>query len=160
MAINSSHHQRDLHSQRPLLENLIVEANRLTRLAAQATGNTTPAAIWRTLSVLTTDGALRIGELATACRVAQPTMTKLVHNLAEEELIYRIADVADSRAWLIAITEKGSRALNDWRTQLGAALEPTFADLTDAEIVILEQAVNILGARTKSVVKVAREKVA
>lgn len=133
---------------RPLLERLIVEANRLTRVAAQCTGSTTPAAVWRTLSILVSDGSLRIGDLARASRVTQPTMTKLVQNLAEEELIYRIADVDDSRAWLIAITPKGTKALDDWRTTLGEALAPMFADLSPAEAEILETAVNILESRT------------
>lgn len=140
---------------RPLVEKLIVEANRLTRVAAQATGSTTPAAIWRTLSILSTDGSMRIGELALASRVTQPTMTKLVQNLSEEELIYRIADVADSRAWLIAITAKGAKALDDWRTELGQALEPMFADLTPDERHTLERAVDIISARTDTKRQVA-----
>lgn len=133
---------------RPLLERLIVEANRLTRVAAQCTGSTTPSAVWRTLSILVSDGSLRIGDLARVSRVTQPTMTKLVQNLAEEELVYRIADVDDSRAWLIAITPKGTRALDAWRTTLGEALAPMFADLSPAEAEILESAVDILESRT------------
>jgi DNA-binding MarR family transcriptional regulator len=142
-------------SQRPLVEELIVQANRLTRVAAQATGSTTPAAVWRTLSILSSDGSYRIGDLARVSRVTQPTMTKLIQNLSEDELIYRIADVADSRAWLIAITEKGTSALDAWRTELGKALEPMFADLTTEETAILEKAVAILESRTKTSRKVA-----
>ncbi len=142
-------------TERPLVEKLIVEANRLTRVAAQATGSTTPAAVWRTLSILASDGSYRIGDLARVSRVTQPTMTKLVQNLAETELIYRIADVADSRAWQIAITDKGTKALDAWRTELGAALRPMFADLTAEETSILERAVAILEARTNFTRKVA-----
>ncbi len=143
------------NTKRPLVERLIVESNRLTRVAAQATGSTTPAAVWRTLSILASDGSYRIGDLARASRVTQPTMTKLVQNLAEDELIYRIADVADSRAWLIAITDKGTKALDAWRITLGAALQPMFADLTADETDILERAVAILESRTKTAGKVA-----
>ena len=141
--------------ERPLVEKLIVEANRLTRVAAQATGSTTPAAVWRTLSILASDGSYRIGDLAKASRVTQPTMTKLIQNLAEDELIYRIADVADSRAWLIAITDTGTTALDNWRTQLGEALQPMFSDLSADEIDILERAVTILESRTNTPRKVA-----
>jgi DNA-binding MarR family transcriptional regulator len=135
-------------TQRPLVERLIVEANRLTRVAAQATGSTTPATVWRTLSILASDGSYRIGDLAKASRVTQPTMTKLIQNLAEDELIYRIADVADSRAWLIAITDKGTKALDAWRVQLGEALQPMFFDLTPDETDTLERAVAMLEKRT------------
>ena len=142
-------------TERPLVEKLIVEANRLTRVAAQATGSTTPAAVWRTLSILSSDGSYRIGDLAKASRVTQPTMTKLIHSLAEDELIYRIADVADSRAWLIAITDKGTNALASWRIELGKALQPMFADLSADETDILERAVAILESRTNTARKVA-----
>ena len=137
------------------MEKLIVEANRLTRVAAQATGSTTPAAVWRTLSILASDGSYRIGDLAKASRVTQPTMTKLIQNLAEDELIHRIADVADSRAWLIAITDTGTTALDNWRTELGLALQPMFSDLSADEIDILERAVTILESRTNTPRKVA-----
>ena len=142
-------------TERPLVEKLIVEANRLTRVAAQATGSTTPAAVWRTLSILASDGSYRIGDLARASRVTQPTMTKLIQNLAEDEFVYRIADVADSRAWLIAITDTGTTALDNWRTELGEALQPMFSDLSADEIDILERAVTILESRTTSPRKVA-----
>ena len=142
-------------TERPLVEKLIVEANRLTRVAAQATGSTTPAAVWRTLSILASDGSHRIGDLARASRVTQPTMTKLIQNLAEDELVYRIADVADSRAWLIAITDTGTTALDNWRTELGEALQPMFSDLSADEIDILERAVTILESRTNTPRKVA-----
>ena len=142
-------------TERPLVEKLIVEANRLTRVAAQATGSTTPAAVWRTLSILASDGSYRIGDLARASRVTQPTMTKLIQNLAEDELVYRIADEADSRAWLIAITDTGTTALDNWRTELGEALQPMFSDLSADEIDILERAVTILESRTNTPRKVA-----
>ena len=137
------------------MEKLIVEANRLTRVAAQATGSTTPAAVWRTLSILASDGSYRIGDLARASRVSQPTMTKLIQNLAEDELVCRIADEADSRAWLIAITDTGTTALDNWRTELGKALQPMFSDLSAEEIEILERAVTILESRTTTPRKVA-----
>jgi DNA-binding MarR family transcriptional regulator len=138
-----------------LLEDLIVAASRLTRMAAQSTGSTTPASVWRTLSILTTDGPMRVGDLARASRVSQPSMTKVQQHLVEQELVYRIADVDDSRAWLIAITPKGMQALDGWKAQLAQAMSPMFSDLTTDEIQILEQAVGILQERTNTKRKVA-----
>lgn len=142
-------------TERPLVEKLIVEANRLTRVAAQATGSTIPASVWRTLSILASEGSHRIGDLARASRVSQPTMTKLIQNLAEDELIRRISDVEDSRAWQIAITDAGSKALAAWRVELGVALRPMFADLSPDETDVLERAVAILESRTNTSRKVA-----
>lgn len=132
----------------PLIHELLVAAHRLTRMAAQSTGSTTPAAVWSTLSILSTDGPLRIGDLARTARVSQPTMTKLLQHLVEEELVHRIADRDDSRAWLIDIGPKGTRALDDWRRQLGEALGPLFADLTEDETETLRRAARILAAHT------------
>jgi DNA-binding MarR family transcriptional regulator len=131
-----------------ILETLLVSSTRLVRIAAQSTGSRTPAAMWRTLGILETDGPMRIGELAAVSRVTQPGMTRLLATMVEEELVSRIADVADSRAWLIRITAKGSAALERWRLELAGALGPWFADLDQGEWAILERAVELMAART------------
>lgn len=134
-------------SLREVLSDLITVTHRLTRLAAQATGNQESPAIWRTMSVLATMGPMRLGELAAQSRVSQPTMTKIVKNLAETEWIKRIADKSDARAWQIAAAPKGLTALAEWRVQLGEALTPVFADLSASERDVLERAVHLLQDR-------------
>lgn len=133
--------------QNDFLETLVVAAHRLTRIAGQITGNSTSPAVWRTLSILRNEGPLRIGGLAEASRVSQPTMTKLLANLVEQELVRRIADVEDSRAWLIAIAPKGEKALTGYRHELGTALAPLFADLSDDDRTVLERAAVLLESR-------------
>ena len=130
-----------------ILQSLIVSGHRLTRIAAQGTGSRTPASVWRTLSILRTDGAMRVGALAASSRISQPGMTKLLPQLIEDELVYRIADVADSRAWLIAISDKGRRALELWRAELALSLQPLFTELTDAQWATLAEAADILTDR-------------
>ncbi len=129
-----------------ILERLLMTTNHLTRVAAMATGNTTPSAAWRTLSILRADGPLRIGEIARASRVTQPGITKIVRELVDNELVYRIADTDDARAWLIAITEKGERALNAWRAELASVLDPMFTDLSADDWRTLERATDLLAA--------------
>ena len=132
---------------RETIGDLVVASHRLARLAARVTGNTESPATWRTLSVLQTAGPMRLGELAAHSRVSQPTMTKIVHNLVETEWIKRIADVADARAWQIAITSKGATALQTWRDELAGALVPLFSDLTDDEVDALRVTARIIGSR-------------
>jgi DNA-binding MarR family transcriptional regulator len=134
--------------QRATLEALLVASNRLVRIAAQATGSGTPSAVWRALGILETDGPLRVGELAAAARVTQPGMTRVLGQMAEDELVSRIADTADSRAWLIRITAKGVEELHAYRAQIGAALQPFFRDLDDADWAVLERATELMAART------------
>ncbi|MFZ4892821.1 MarR family winged helix-turn-helix transcriptional regulator [Plantibacter sp. Mn2098] len=142
MTENTSH--TELHS---ILGDLITASHRLTRLAAQATGSSESPAVWRTLSVLSSVGPVRVGELARQSRVSQPTMTKLVQNLDEREWIKRIADVDDHRAWLIAITPKGRDALGAWLQELTGALVPAFEDLGAADLAAIARTVAILQER-------------
>lgn len=127
-----------------LLSDLVSVTHRLTRIAARATGDTTSPATWRTLSVLSTFGPMRLGELAKQSRVTQPTMTKIVANLNELEWIRRIADVDDARAWQIALAPKGIKALGEWRARLGQALAPLFDDLDRDQIETITRAVDLL----------------
>ncbi len=90
---------------------------------------------------------MRLGELADASRVSQPTMSKLVQTLAGDDYIRRIADVEDSRAWLIATTPKGERALREWRDRLAQAAAPYFDSLTDDEARTLTAAAGIIEQR-------------
>ena len=129
------------------LESLIVSAHRLTRLAAQSTGDQTSPAVWRTLSILENDGPMRLGELAAASRVAQPTMSKLVQNLAADEWVRRIADVEDSRSWLIAPSPKGQQALAAWQEKVAEAAAPLFGDLSTDQWSTLAAAADILRTR-------------
>ena len=77
-------------------------------------------------------------------------MTKVLNQLVEDEWVSRIADVDDSRAWLIQITAKGRRALTDWRAELARAMEPMFSGVSEADWLTLARAAEILETRTQS----------
>lgn len=137
------------------IETLIVAAHALTRIAALETTSDTPAAQWRTLTILRDNGALRLGDLARLSRVTQPGMTRLVGQMATLGLVERRADAVDSRATLVEVTDLGLEALQTWLLQLTAALAPHFADLDDAEWDALRTTAAVL-ARKTSTVEVAR----
>jgi DNA-binding MarR family transcriptional regulator len=138
------------------IERIVVAAHALTRIAAIETRNEAPAAQWRTLSILRTEGALRLGELAAASRVTQPGMTRLVGQLADAGLVTRSVDPLDSRATVIEVTDAGRRSLDTWLVQLRDALEPRFSDLDDAGWDALARVADILSARTALTAEVAR----
>jgi DNA-binding MarR family transcriptional regulator len=138
------------------IERILVAAHALTRLAALETRNEAPAAQWRTLSILRTEGPLRLGALAGASRVTQPGMTRLVAQLAEAGLVERTSDPDDSRATVVEATPAGLRALDAWLVQLRDALEPRFADLDDEDWQALSRVAEILAARTAVRVGAAR----
>jgi len=133
-------------SQRRLLVDLITATSRLTRVAATASGNATPASQWRILSVLESDGPQRIGALAASLRISQPAITQFVPQLEEQGLATRASDPQDARVTLLTITDQGRQALNDWKSELGGAIAPMFSDLSDADWNALARTVEILGA--------------
>lgn len=130
------------------IETLLVSVNRLIRSAAQSTGNTTSAAVWRTLGILESDEPLRLGELAAASRVAQPTMTRLVTGMLADGLVTRSVDPDDSRGQLIEITDAGRARLTAWRATLTDTVGPLFADLNDDDWDVLHHASVLIAQRT------------
>ncbi len=138
------------------IEDIVIAAHTLTRIAALETRNEAPAAQWRALSILQNEGPLRLGALATASRTTQPGMTRLVGQLADSGLVTREADPADSRAIVVGITDAGAAALAAWRVQLRDALEPFFADLDDDDWTALSRTATILSSRTRREAAVLR----
>lgn len=133
------------------IETLIVAAHALTRVAALETRSETPAAQWRTLTLLRDRGPLRVGELAHLSRVTQPGMTRLVRQMADQGLIARTADAADSRVTIVSATSLGLEALDVWLLQLISAVAPHFDDLTDEEWSALRTTADVLSRKTAAV---------
>ncbi len=130
-----------------VLGELIAASNKLTRAAAHLTDSVESPAIWRTLSALRASGPLRLGALATLSRVAQPTMTNLVHTLVERGWVERLPDPADARATLLTATHSGIAALDGWLSDLVTAIEPHFSGLSDEEVSTIARAVAIVHDR-------------
>lgn len=128
------------------LGELLALVHRATRGAAQATGEHRSAAVWGALSTLR-ERPLRLGDLAVASRVAQPTMTKIVEGLEAQGWARREADPGDARARLVVITEAGDAALDDWKQRLVTALEPQFGGLDAEDVAALRRTVALLRER-------------
>jgi DNA-binding MarR family transcriptional regulator len=84
-----------------------------------------------TLRRLDEDGPLRITDLATAERVAQPTMTGIVRRLEHDGLVLRTADPADARAVRVALTDAGRDELAAVRSARAAVLQERLDRLDD-----------------------------
>lgn len=137
------------------IETLIVAAHALTRIAALETASETPAAQWRTLTILRDHGPLRVGDVARLSRVTQPGMTRLVGQMADQGLVEKATDAADSRVSVVSVTPLGLEALQTWLLRLTSALAPHFDDLDEAEWQALRTTAAVL-ARKTGAVEVAR----
>jgi DNA-binding MarR family transcriptional regulator len=85
-----------------------------------------------------------IGALAAAERVAAPSMTRIVHALAERGLVARAPDPADRRQSLVSLTPSGRDLLLLNRRRRSAWLAQRIAELGADDREVLRRAVGIL----------------
>jgi DNA-binding MarR family transcriptional regulator len=99
-----------------------------------------------TLSVLATlrERPRRITELASLEHVAQPTMTVLVSRLEQRGWVERQPDPTDRRAVQVAITDAGTKVLDELIAKRTTLLAERLADLSEAERETLARAIPIL----------------
>jgi DNA-binding MarR family transcriptional regulator len=80
---------------------------------------------------LDSEGPLRVTDLATAERVAQPTMTVLVGRLEHDGLVRKTRDETDARAVRVELTDAGRAELDAVRGQRAAVLQERLERLDD-----------------------------
>jgi DNA-binding MarR family transcriptional regulator len=99
-----------------------------------------------TLSVLATlrERPRRITELASLEHVAQPTMTVLVSRLEQRGWVERQPDPTDRRAVQVAITDAGTKVLDELIAKRTTLLAERLGDLSEAERETLARAIPIL----------------
>jgi DNA-binding MarR family transcriptional regulator len=137
----------DADAVRDTLTDLVQVSARLVQVIRRITrdnGSDESIATWRTLGVLQRSGPLRVGALADASQVAQPTMTKLVSGLVERGWVERLPDSADARASQIGISAEGTTALREWRAGLASVLLPYFSDLSARDLDALRRTVSLV----------------
>jgi len=116
----------------------------LRRLRKQdATTGEGPARL-SALSVLVFGGPKTLGELAAAEQVKPPTMSRIVAGLEHSRLVKITTDPHDARRMRIRATGKGIALLHKGRELRVTDLAKHLERASPAEIVILDQAVEIL----------------
>ena len=96
------------------------------------------------LSVLVFGGPKTLGELAAAEQVKPPTMSRIVDGLTRSRLVKVTSDPHDGRRLQIRATAKGTRLLQKGRELRIAYLASHLKTLTNAELDLLGEAVEIL----------------
>lgn len=122
---------------------LLPRASLLTRMLLQ---RGRPAISRAEAGVLTSllDGPQRVTELAAAQALAQPTVTQLVDRLVERGLVVRERDPQDGRAVLVSATTAGHEEVERFRAQYRALLRDHLATRSDAEVLALAAATEVL----------------
>ncbi len=123
---------------------LVRAAARFTQTVGRVPGAVYSSVAWRVLADLETDGPARVSELAAEQRVAQPTMTSLIHRLEAEAWVERQPDPSDGRAALVVLTRAGSLALLDYRRAAAERIVPLLAQLGAADQETLARASELM----------------
>jgi DNA-binding MarR family transcriptional regulator len=96
------------------------------------------------LATVGSHGPLTLGDLAAREQVAPPTITKVVEKLVANGLAERIADTTDRRVARVAITAKGAKQLQTYRTRRTEWLAQRLRDLDVDDRARLAAAVDVL----------------
>ncbi len=102
---------------------------------------------FRALSVLMSDGEMRLSALAERLRIAARSATEVVDDLEHRGLAERRPDPADRRATLVTLTEQGRTTGAEIRAARSAAGERLFATLDESDRVTLARILRELAAR-------------
>ncbi|HEX8847703.1 MAG TPA: MarR family transcriptional regulator [Pyrinomonadaceae bacterium] len=90
---------------------------------------------------------LTTGQLAAELRISAPAITQLTDRLIRKELIERRAASDDRRCVIVALSDKGTRLIDEFRKRRGAIFNWALADLSEIE---QKQVIEILGKVVKA----------
>jgi DNA-binding MarR family transcriptional regulator len=114
------------------VERLLSAAARLNRWVNRHADLELPSAQLRTLALVGDLAPVRVGDLAAADGISQPTMTSALSRLVTSGYVARTADQADARATLVDLTPAGRRALGRARAQRTRILTEALTGLPPA----------------------------
>jgi DNA-binding MarR family transcriptional regulator len=123
---------------------LRVAIGRLHRRMVQSTSGDLTFSQTSALVAVEKLGPIRLGELAARERVAAPSMTRTVSGLVEAGLLHRAGDPQDGRSFLLSMTERGLRFLEELRSGRNAALAQGISHLSEHEVEVLRDALPVL----------------
>ncbi|AZG46964.1 MarR family winged helix-turn-helix transcriptional regulator [Gordonia insulae] len=127
-------------SLRPSVTRLYLSLRRRTPIAEYS------AAQASALSVLASDGPMRMGELADRESIRMPTATALVDGLTKTGLVERRPDPQDRRAVIVSLTDYGQQLLDRVRGERDVILTTALNELSAADRAALAAAAPALDA--------------
>ena len=117
---------------------------RMARLLRQQDQSGFGPTLFAALSTISKEGPITLGELAAREQVAPPTITKVVEKLLANGLVERTADASDRRVSRVAVTRKGAKQLDVYRTRRTEWLADRRHSRTDDERRRLDAALDVL----------------
>lgn len=97
------------------------------------------------LETLKLSGTITMTEMAQRLKVPKQQVTKLVDNLSEHQFVERVYDEEDRRVIRIRLTPRAEKYLDEYYLKNTAFIQSLEEQLTEEELIKLNQAVLILG---------------
>lgn len=118
------------------------------RLRQESLGDLTPSQR-SVLATLDRQGPLRMGQLAELERISAPSITGIVGRLEQRGLVAREPNPRDARSTVVCATNEARVLLAAIRQRRTAFLATRLATMTDEDILILSQAIDLLNRITE-----------
>ena len=96
------------------------------------------------LAVIDRHGPLSLSDVASRENLSAPSITKIVTRLESQGLIERLADRADRRVSLVAVSRKGSALLERIRSSRTAYLDRRLHELSEDDLALLLAALPVI----------------
>lgn len=97
------------------------------------------------LETLKLHGTITMTEMSQRLKVPKQQVTKLVDNLSEHQFVERVYDEEDRRVIRIRLTSRAEKYLDEYYLKNTAFIQSLEEQLTEEELIKLNQAVLILG---------------
>ncbi|WP_186629213.1 MarR family winged helix-turn-helix transcriptional regulator [Rhodococcus sp. BP22] len=98
------------------------------------------------LATLSREGDMTPGALAARERVQPPSMTRVIASLAELGLVVRTPHPTDGRQVIVSLSPSGNTLIADEASAREAWMTSQLAGLNETQLVVLRDAVDIIGA--------------
>ncbi|MEU0763787.1 MarR family transcriptional regulator [Streptomyces microflavus] len=117
------------------LLHLLTRAERLTARRIQSVLDAFGCSVdaWRVLDLLSGDEGRNMTSLAEDAALPAPTLTKIVDQLVDQNLVFRRVDPADRRRVLAQLTPRGLRRRRELSRAVRAEWGPSVPGLTEDE---------------------------
>ena len=106
--------------------------------------NTTTNSQCNLLAELARSGPLALSELGVRFRREKSWVSRSVEALAGHGLVVKVNNAADSRKWLVTLTDEGLQSVNAWNAALDNHAEHSLAHLSDGDRVAVEKSLFVL----------------
>ena len=105
----------------------------------RAAGMGVTRAQWKVLFRLTRHPGLRLIELADMLDIEPITLSRIIDRLQESELVERVADPSDRRAWRLHVTARARPLVEKLRAVADEMISEAFAGIDPKDIEITRQ---------------------